>query len=105
MEVPTGPRWRPTTATSLAVDLPAASPNLTTLLDQLDALVTDAGGRVYLAKDARLDPAQVRAMYPQLPRWQAVRNRADPRGALVSDLARHVQGEVLNVNGGSVLAG
>jgi 3-oxoacyl-[acyl-carrier protein] reductase len=33
---------------------------------------------------------------------------ADVAGAvlfLVSDLARHVQGEVLNVNGGSVLVG
>ncbi len=30
---------------------------------------------------------------------------AGPVLFLVSDLARHVQGEVLNVNGGSVLAG
>ena len=30
---------------------------------------------------------------------------AGPILFLVSDLARHVQGEVLNVNGGSVLAG
>jgi 3-oxoacyl-[acyl-carrier protein] reductase len=30
---------------------------------------------------------------------------AGPILFLVSDLARHVQGEILNVNGGSVLAG
>jgi len=33
------------------------------------------------------------------------RDIAGPIGFLCSDLARHITGEILNVNGGSVLAG
>jgi len=45
---------------------------------------------VYLAKDARLDPARLRAMYPRLGELEAVRRRLDPNGILGSDLARRL---------------
>ena len=41
-----------------------------------------AGGRVYLAKDARLDPARLAAMYPRLGELAALRARLDPHGVL-----------------------
>ena len=47
------------------------------LLVELDAVVADHGGRLYLAKDARAGAASLRG-YPHLDRLRAVRDRVDP---------------------------
>jgi decaprenylphospho-beta-D-ribofuranose 2-oxidase len=72
---------------TLALDMPRAAPGLAPLLNALDELVADAGGRVYLSKDARLRPDAVKAMYPRLEEWRRVRDQADPAGMWRSDLA------------------
>jgi decaprenylphospho-beta-D-ribofuranose 2-oxidase len=72
---------------TLALDLPRAASGLDALLDGFDDLVAEAGGRVYLAKDARLRPAALGAMYPRLAEWQRVRDELDPDGMWRSDLA------------------
>lgn len=72
---------------TLAVDLPAASNGLMDALDEADELVVNAGGRVYLAKDARLRPELLARMYPQLHRFMEVRNAIDPDSVLRSDMA------------------
>jgi decaprenylphospho-beta-D-ribofuranose 2-oxidase len=75
---------------TLALDLPLGSLTLPALLDELDAIVLAAQGRVYLAKDARLAPEHVRLMYPRLGEFLEVKSRVDPRGQLTSDLARRL---------------
>jgi decaprenylphospho-beta-D-ribofuranose 2-oxidase len=72
---------------TLALDIPRGAPDLDRVLDQCDELVIGAGGRVYLSKDARLAPDAVRAMYPRLGEWRAIREAADPDGLWRSDLA------------------
>ncbi|MEU3303218.1 FAD-binding oxidoreductase [Streptomyces sp. NPDC006678] len=75
---------------TLALDLPAGLPGLGVFLDELDDVVAGAGGRVYLAKDSRLRPELLAAMYPGLDRFRALRARLDPRGVFVSDLSRRL---------------
>jgi 3-oxoacyl-[acyl-carrier protein] reductase len=55
----------------------------------------------------RMNPEQLKAINAAIPlgRVATAEEIAGPILFLASDLARHVQGEVLNVNGGSVLIG
>lgn len=75
---------------TLALDLPRAADGLAPLLDGFDDLVAEAGGRVYLSKDARMKPDVLRAMYPRLDEWRATREAADRPGLWRSDLASRV---------------
>ncbi len=75
---------------TLALDVPAGAGGLDEMLHELDAMVLDAGGRHYFAKDAHTTPEAVRRGYPRLDEWRAVRERVDPEGRWQSDLARRL---------------
>jgi decaprenylphospho-beta-D-ribofuranose 2-oxidase len=74
---------------TLAIDFPIRK-NTIALLRRLDAMVLEAGGRIYLGKDSYVDAATFRAMYPQVDRWLATKAKYDPHGIFTSDLGRRV---------------
>ena len=57
---------------TLALDFPADTATLG-LLIELDAIVADHGGRLYLAKDARMGAALLRSGYPGLDAFHRLR--------------------------------
>ncbi len=74
---------------TLAVDFRAV-PAAARLIATLEDLTAKAGGRIYLAKDALLSGDKVRAMYPEWADWAKAAAKADPDGALATDLVRRL---------------
>jgi decaprenylphospho-beta-D-ribofuranose 2-oxidase len=59
---------------TLTMDFPVTD-TIFAFLDELDALVVDAGGRLYLAKDARQSRTTFEAGYPDLGRFRDIRRQ------------------------------
>ncbi len=81
----------PVAGYTLALDLPIRDEGLFALLDRLDRIVLQHGGRVYLAKDARLSAASFRAMYPRYEEWLKIKNAVDPQNRFSSSLSRRLE--------------
>ncbi len=75
---------------TLAVDLPRDGERQDRLLADLDRVVLERGGRVYLAKDARLSAETFLAMYPETGRWLEIKRRIDPERRFSSSLSRRL---------------
>jgi decaprenylphospho-beta-D-ribofuranose 2-oxidase len=75
---------------TLALDFPAAS-GVDELLVRLERSVLDHGGKIYLAKDARLSAESFARMYPGLAEFRAMLAEIDPTGRMTSDLARRLE--------------
>ncbi len=84
-----GPLSFPMEGCTLAMDL-ANSEASRRLVETLNGMAAEAGGRVYLAKDALLRRTEFEAMYPRHGEFRAVRERIDPQGRLTSSLARRI---------------
>ena len=74
---------------TLALDF-AVDRQTLALLDELDSVVADHGGRIYLAKDARWSAAHLRRGYPRLEEFLAIRRRVDPSGKFSSLLSQRL---------------
>ncbi|MCW6508564.1 FAD-binding oxidoreductase [Lichenifustis flavocetrariae] len=66
----------PREGTTLALDFPNRGSDTLSLLDRLDAIVREAGGRLYPAKDGRLPPDLFRSGYPALGAFE---HHVDPQ--------------------------
>jgi decaprenylphospho-beta-D-ribofuranose 2-oxidase len=71
---------------TLTLDLPVTDA-VFSLFDELDRLVVEAGGRLYLAKDARQSPATFEAGYPGLARFRDLRQQIGATGRISSRLS------------------
>lgn len=74
---------------TLAVDFPNRT-GTENVISQLEDITVDAGGRIYLAKDALADGAAVRSMYPEWPAWRDAVAKADPTGMYETNLTRRL---------------
>ena len=71
---------------TLTMDFPVTG-TLFPFLDEIDALVVTAGGRLYLAKDARQSRATFEAGYPGLTHFRNIRRSLGADGRLISHLS------------------
>jgi FAD/FMN-containing dehydrogenase len=74
---------------TLALDF-KVEPGVFGLLDQLDRIVLHHGGRLYLAKDARMSAETFRASYPRWQEFEAVRARWHALGCFASLQSRRL---------------
>ena len=74
---------------TLALDFKATREALR-LADELDRLVLDAGGRLYLTKDARMSEETFRASYHRIDEFEAVRKEYGASGVFVSEQSRRL---------------
>ena len=72
---------------TLALDFPNKGKNTELLFNRLDAIVGEAGGRLYLAKDARMTRSFFEATYP---RFQEFLTYRDP--GVSSAMSRRLMG-------------
>lgn len=78
----------PLPGVTVALDFPNRGATTLALMETLDAIVAQAGGRLYPAKDGRMSGADFRRGYP---RWQEFARHVDP--AFSSSFWRRVSGE------------
>jgi FAD/FMN-containing dehydrogenase len=78
---------------SIAVDVPLRGAKTQALVDALNEIVLEAGGRIYLSKDSLTRADHFRAMEPRLPAWNQVRRKWDPEGRLRSALSVRLLGD------------
>jgi decaprenylphospho-beta-D-ribofuranose 2-oxidase len=74
---------------TLAIDFPVTK-SLLSFTPKLDEKVLEAGGRLYLGKDALLGENMFKAMYPQYTEWMAIKHKYDPGNRFGSNISRRL---------------
>jgi decaprenylphospho-beta-D-ribofuranose 2-oxidase len=74
---------------TFAIDFPIRDGTIA-LVRRLDAMVLEAGGRIYLGKDSYVEAPMFRAMYPAIDRFLEIKAKYDPNQVFTSDLGRRV---------------
>ena len=74
---------------TLALDF-KVSPEVIALVQRLDAMVMDMGGRIYLSKDALMSEATFKATYPQWEQFEAVRAKYGAIGKFASQQSKRL---------------
>jgi FAD/FMN-containing dehydrogenase len=74
----------PRAGITVAIDIPVRAGWTESLVDQLNEFIIQAGGRIYLAKDAFTKREHFRAMEPRTAKFLEVRGAWDPNGAIRS---------------------
>jgi decaprenylphospho-beta-D-ribofuranose 2-oxidase len=80
----------PTPGYTLALDFPRRA-GIEMLYQRLCRITLDAGGRIYLAKDALLDALSFRRMYPEFGSFSELLAAIDPGHRMQSDMARRLR--------------
>lgn len=75
---------------TLAMDLPYTGQRTLNLMKKFDEVVVEAGGRDYLAKDARMTPELLAQMYPRLEAFKQMKAKLDPDNRYASSLSRRL---------------
>ena len=78
---------------TFSLDLPLRGAKTQKLVDDLNQIVIDCGGRIYLAKDTLTRPEHYRAMEPRLDAWNEIRHRWDPSGRMMTALSSRLLGD------------
>lgn len=76
---------------AFSVDIPTGRKGTLSALDRCDDITVAAGGRLYLAKDARLRAELIPIMYPRHREWLEIARRYDPDGIFASDMSRRLK--------------
>jgi FAD/FMN-containing dehydrogenase len=74
---------------TLALDFPM-KPGLLAFLDELDEVVADYGGRIYLSKDARMKSQLFWDTYPNAPQFKHILKKYDPENRFNSNLSQRL---------------
>ena len=74
---------------TLALDFPIQS-GLFEFLDELDKVVADYGGRIYLSKDARMKSEIFWKTYPHAQEFKNILQKYDPENRFVSQLSQRL---------------
>jgi decaprenylphospho-beta-D-ribofuranose 2-oxidase len=74
---------------TLALDFPM-KPGLLGFLDELDEIVADCGGRIYLTKDARMKKSLFWETYPKAAKFKEILKKYDPDNRFVSNLSQRL---------------